>query len=264
MDRSDGEAGSGFDAGTYGRSFADVYDDWYPAGPHTDAAVATLRELTAGAAPARLLELGIGTGRLALPLAASGSEVVGLDSSPEMLELLERKLAASPDVRVRGVLGDLADAATWPAGPFDAVVAAFNLLCNLADAPAQRAVFATAAGVLSPDGVFAVEAVLPAPWEGVERRLEVRSVTAEAVVLIATEADPSDGVVIGQHIELRDGEPVRLRPWRIRVAEPPELDRWAAEAGLSLDQRWADWERHEYDPHGAGHVSIYRRGAARG
>jgi SAM-dependent methyltransferase len=259
MDRTDGGADDGFDAGTYGRSFADVYDDWYPAGPHTEAAVTTLRELTAGAAPARLLELGIGTGRLALPLADGGAEVVGLDSSPEMLALLDRKLDGAPGGRVRGVLGDLADPATWPEGPFDAVVAAFNLLCNLADAQAQRRVFATAAGVLPPEGVFVVEAVLPAPWDGIERRLEVRSVTADAVVLIATEADPSDGVVIGQHIELRDGDPVRLRPWRIRVAEPSELDRWAAEAGLLLDQRWADWERHDYDPHGAGHVSVYRR-----
>ena len=84
------------------------------------------------------------------------------------------------------------------------------------------------------------------------------SVTAESVVLIATEADPSDGVVTGQHIELRDGAPVRLRPWRIRVTGPDELDAWANEAGLVLGERRADWEGTPYDPHGAGHVSVYR------
>ena len=253
--------GSGFDAGTYGRSFADVYDEWYPAGPHTEAAVALLLALTDGAAadagrPGRLLELGVGTGRLALPLAAAGRQVVGLDSSPEMLDLLRAKLGGSSTVQP--VLGDLADPAAWPDGPFDAVVAAFNLVCNVADPEAQRSVFTSAAKVLAPRGALVVEAVLPAPWDGVERRLEVRSVTAEAVVLIATEADPSDGVVTGQHIELRDGDPVRLRPWRIRVAGTDELDRWADEAGLVLDARHADWEGSPFDPHGAGHVSVYR------
>ena len=244
----------GFDAGTYGRSFADVYDEWYPAGPHTEAAVSFLLELTAADDAGRVLELGIGTGRLALPLAAAGRDVVGLDSSPEMLALLEDK---APGV-VHAVEGDLAEPAAWPEGPFDAVVAAFNLVCNLADPAAQRSVFSSAARVLSPTGSLVVEAVLPAPWDGVERRLEVRSVTSDSVVLIATEADPSDGVVVGQHIELRDGAPVRLRPWRIRVAGPEELDSWAAEAGLVLSARRADWEGTPYDPHGAGHVSVYR------
>ncbi|MHB1138347.1 MAG: class I SAM-dependent methyltransferase [Microthrixaceae bacterium] len=256
MDRADARRDHepGFDAGTYGRSFADVYDEWYPAGPHTEAAVSFLLELTAAPSAGRLLELGVGTGRLALPLAAAGRQVVGLDSSPEMLALLDTKSAGA----VHAVEGDLADPGAWPEGPFDAVVAAFNLVCNVADAAAQRSVFTSAARVLSPTGALVVEAVLPAPWDGVERRLEVRSVTAESVVLIATEADPSDGVVLGQHIELRDGEPVRLRPWRIRVARPEELDAWAADAGLVLAGRRADWEGSPYDPHGAGHVSVYR------
>jgi hypothetical protein len=79
------------------------------------------------------------------------------------------------------------------------------------------------------------------------------------VVLIATDSDPATGVVIGQHIELVDGEPVRLRPWRIRVADPAELDRLAAVAGLELAERHADWSGTEFDPHGTAHVSVYRR-----
>jgi hypothetical protein len=141
------------------------------------------------------------------------------------------------------------------------VVAAFNLLFNLADADAQLALFTAAAAVLDPGGSLLVEAFLPAPLEVVERRLEVREVTAGSVVLIATDASPADGVVVGQHIELRDGEPVRLRPWRIRVATPEQIDDWARAAGLELVERHADWSGSAFDPHGTAHVSRYRRAA---
>ena len=72
-----------------------------------------------------------------------------------------------------------------------------------------------------------VETFLPAAVEHRERHLEVRAVHADAVVLIASDTDPVAGMVTGQHIELRDGEPVRLRPWRLRLTTPGELDRWA-------------------------------------
>jgi len=249
-------SGRGFDAGTYGRSFADVYDQWYPSDPDTDAAVRRVSDLASSPAPGgRVLELGVGTGRLALPLVAAGHEVVGMDASAEMLE----QLAAKADgASVRAVHGDVGDPDAWPDGPFAVVVAAFNLVFNLADATAQQQLFRAAAGVLDGDGSLLVEAFLPAPLEVVERRLEVRAVTADAVVLIATDASPADGVVVGQHIELRDGEPVRLRPWRIRVATPDQIDDWAERAGLELAERHADWAGREFDPHGTAHVSRYR------
>ena len=65
--------------------------------------------------------------------------------------------------------------------------------------------------------------------------------------------------MIGQHIELRDGEPVRLRPWKIRVATPTQIDALAASAGLELQHRHADWIGTEFDPYGTAHVSVYRK-----
>jgi SAM-dependent methyltransferase len=251
-----------FDAGTYGRSFADVYDRWYPADPDTDAAVARVASL-AGAntsTTGRVLELGVGTGRLAVPLAARGHEVVGIDSSEEMLGRLAANAAAS-GVDVRAVHGDVGDPAAWPQGPFDVVVAAFNLVFNLAEDGAQQRLFDAAAHVIDPSGSLVVEAFLPAPLEMDERRLEVRAVTVDSVVLIATDASADDGVVVGQHIELRDGEPVRLRPWRIRTAGTDQIDEWAATAGLVLTERHADWVGGAFDPHGTAHVSVYRPAA---
>lgn len=254
--------GRDFDPGTYGRSFAEVYDEWYPSDASTDAAVQRIAHLAGGSGAdtgrGSVLELGVGTGRLAIALAERGCRVHGLDASVEMLELLAAK-SSEAGVQVPSSLGDVADPTAWPEGRFDVVVAAFNLLFNLGSAKEQARCFDAAAAALAPGGSFVVETFLPAPLEQRERRLEVREVTAAGVVLIATDSDPEDGVVTGQHIELADDEPVRLRPWRIRVAGVEELDEMAGAAGLTLVARHADWSGSPFDPHGAGQVSTYRR-----
>ncbi len=259
---SNGDPDPTFGPGTYGRSFADVYDEWYPADAATAAAVEHIHQLAGDGT--RILELGVGTGRLALPLAGLGHEVVGLDSSEEMLDRLARNAgtasATNGDLRsVEAVRGDVADGASWPTGTFQVVVAAFNLVCNLADPTAQAAMFDRAHAALVPGGSLVVEAFVPNRVDHAERRLEVREVSAEQVVLIASRTDPDLGVVIGQHIQLRDGEPVRLRPWRLRPTSPEELDRCAAAAGLERVDRRDGW-----DGAGLGDacVTTYRRPAA--
>jgi SAM-dependent methyltransferase len=222
------------DPGRYGRSFADVYDEWYPGGDEHEV-VAHLRRLLAPGA--RVLELGVGTGRVALLLARAGFEVHGLDASREMLGLLAAK---DPGGSVATHLGDAADAADWPAGPFDAVLAACNLLLNLPSAAAQEACVRAAAGRLRPGGLLVVELSL-LDGDAPARGLEVRSVGPDAVHLIATETDPATGVVQGAHVELRDGEAVRLRPWSIRPLAVGELDAWCATLGLEPAGRHADW-----------------------
>jgi SAM-dependent methyltransferase len=258
----DGEPDPAFGPDTYGRSFAEVYDEWYPADAATSAAVEHLHRLAGDGA--RILELGVGTGRLALPLAALGHELVGMDSSEEMLDRLADNAAAAATaaggkVEVEPVHGDVGDGTSWPTGPFEMVVAAFNLVCNLADPTSQAAMFVQAHAALAPAGLLVVEAFVPHPVDHAERRLEVREVSAEQVVLIASRTDPELGIVIGQHIQLRDGEPVRLRPWRLRPTSPAELDRWAADAGLELVERRDGWDG---DGLGDACVSTYRRPAA--
>jgi hypothetical protein len=163
--------------------------------------------------------------------------------------------------RVEVHRGDVADPAAWPDGPFDVVVAAFNLLLNLPDDRSQAGAVALAADRLVAGGHLVVEAVLPAPLSQRERRVELREVADDVVVLIATDADPDSGMVRGQHVELRDGEPVRLRPWRVRMAGVADVDRWATGAGLELVDRHGDWGAAPFDPLGPRHVSCYRRPA---
>lgn len=254
-----GSASSDFTAATYGESFADVYDDWYPADQETEEVVRRVTELAGSGA--NILELGVGTGRLALALAAQGHRVVGIDSSADMLQRLRTKLAADPAAAslVRPFEVDMAHADAWPDGPFDVVLAACNLVCNLTDPVQQRELFRSAATALAPGGWCLVEAFLPAPVDGRSRDLAVREVTADRVVMIATDTDPSTGVVTGQHIELVDGMPVRLRPWQIRPTRPRELDRWARDAGFELHGRDADWAGTPFVADGAAQVSSYRK-----
>lgn len=245
-----------FDAGTYGRSFAEVYDEWYPDRVDTEDAV---RSILGWCGAGRVLELGVGTGRLALPLAHGGCEVVGLDASSEMLDELRRK---DPDGRVTRVLGDVADDATWPDGPFDLVLAANNLLCNLAGEAAQRTCVERAARSLCPGGHLVVECFIPAPVDTRSRTLSVREVHAGSVTLIATDARPGDdpgapGTVTGAHLELRDGQAPRVRSWRIVPVTVAQLDDWCDGAGLEPVARLGDWAAAPFDPLGARHVSLF-------
>ncbi len=229
----------GYAAHTYGRGFADVYDQWYPSDDSTTDAVARISALAGPGGT--ILELGVGTGRLAVPLAQRGHRVVGMDASTEMLDRLAANAAHLAAGSVEAARGDIGAPDAWPVGPFDAVVAAFNLVCNVVDPLRQAGLFATAHRVLAPGGTFVVETFVPAPVAERSRHLQVREVTEDSVILIASDTDPLAGIVTGQHIELRDGEAVRLRPWRLRLTTPAELDRWAVDAGFSVHHAWQGW-----------------------
>lgn len=236
----------------YGRSFAEVYDRWYPGGDEREVVDFLRARLPAGAA---VLELGVGTGRLALPLAQAGLQVTGMDSSPEMLQRLSDK---DPGGTVTAVRGDASTPADWPKGPFDAVLAPCNLLLNLHAEGAQRRCVEAAASVLAPGGVLVVELTRLSAEGHPARNLELRSVEPDLVVLIATEVDPAGDVVQGNHVELRHGEPVRLRPWTIRLLDPAQLDSWCRAAGLALAERVADFTGAPDDGSSPCTVSVYR------
>jgi SAM-dependent methyltransferase len=244
---------------TYGDGFADVYDDWYHDAGDPEAAADAIVEL-AGGLP--VLELGVGTGRLAVPVAARGVDVWGLDASEAMLDHLAGRPGGSS---VRAVLGDMTDAgaALEAAGleppSFGAVVAAFNTFFLLATEDAQRRCLGSAAGLLAPGGRLVVEAYVPTdPPADAETVLEPRRVELDRVVFTISTHLPMEQVVHGQHVELRDGG-VRLRPWVLRYATPDQLDGMASDAGLDLVERWGSWQREPFDPGATVHVSIYGR-----
>jgi SAM-dependent methyltransferase len=243
----------GYEPTSYGDRIADVYDEMFAGISDVAATVAFLDGLVTER-PARVLELAVGTGRLAIPLAGCGHEVTGIDISAAMLERLR---SADVDRRVTGLLGDMVD--DLPAGPFDLVFVAFNSLFMVADADRQRQCFEAVSRVLRPDGAFVVEAFVPYDPPHGGSNVSVRSMTADRVVIVADLTDPATQTVRGQFVDLVDGESVRLHPFVLRYSTPAELDGWAAAAGLGLAERYGDVERAPFTDDSPFHVSVFRR-----
>jgi len=244
----------GYGPETYGERFADVYDEWYADVSDVEATVSYLREL-AGAGP--VLELGVGTGRIASRLVSPELTVVGLDASPAMLA----RLSSTPEGRtVIAIQGDMATpSVTAPHGPYRLIFVAFNTFFNIADADSQRASLAEIAELLGPEGRFVLEGfVLDTDHDEPTQAVEAASITADRVILRVSRHNPSDQTITGQHVDITEAG-IRLRPWHLRYATPDELDDMAYSAGLVLEGRFADWNSQPFGPTSTTHVSVYQR-----
>ncbi len=242
----------GLGADSYGESFADVYDEWYGDVSDVEATVDTVVALAAGEP---VLELGIGTGRLALPLAARGLEIHGIDASPAMVARLRAKPGGDT---ILVTIADFADVEPeWP-GPFGVVLAAYNTLFNLTTAASQRRCFASTARRLQPGGAFVVEAFVPSSEpDGIDGQVTPSVIEASRVVLQVTRRHPGLQTVEGSTISITEAG-IRLRPWQIRYARPAELDAMADAAGLVLASRHAGWQGEAFGHDSSRHVSVYR------
>lgn len=247
----------GYEPHTYGDSFADVYDEWYGDVSDVEATVAMVHALAAGHA---VLELGVGTGRLALPLAERGGRVVGVDASPTMLDVLRSKPGGDAVVSAEGDMAALGSNPTIVEhGPFRVIFAAFNTLFNLPDDTTQAACLAGCHDLLDAEGRLIIEGFVPPAGGLADGGVSVRDVTVDAAVLAVSTHDAEAQVIRGHHIEMRaDGN--HMRPWLVHYRTPDQLDAAAAAAGFVLDRRWADWGGSPFDPtHDDVHVSVYRK-----
>jgi SAM-dependent methyltransferase len=234
---------------TYGDEIADVYDVLH--GELDPAAIPTLTEL-AGRGP--VLELGIGTGRFALPLLECGLTVHGIDASAAMVEKLRAKRGGGDIAVTRGDFSRVALDET-----FQLIFVAFNTFFGLLTAEDQVRCFRNVASMLRPEGAFLIEAFVPDPGRFDRgQRLAVTRIEPGAVWLEASRHDASGQVVDSQLVRL-SADGVRLFPIRIRYAWPSELDLMARMAGLGLRDRWASWDRQPFSSASGAHVSVYER-----
>jgi SAM-dependent methyltransferase len=236
----------------YDQKAADEYDDLHADRFAEAATSADLLAELAGAGP--VLELGIGTGRLALPLVARGVEVHGVDSSEAMVQRLRAK-PGGPDVPV--VVGDFADLGSLVGGRYRLVFVAYNTLFELPTQEHQLRCMTGVAQHLVPGGALVVEAMTP-DLTRLEQAVAVARADHQRVVLHASRHDPVTQQVVTQRVTITD-EGVRLSPFTIRYASVPELDLMARLAGLRLRDRWAGWEREPFTATSHAHVAVYGR-----
>jgi SAM-dependent methyltransferase len=239
-----------YDLSAYGERIADVYDDWTGTLDPT-AAVAALAEL---AREGPVLELGIGTGRIALPLQERGLEVHGIDASPAMLEKLHEKPGGE---RIPTTVGDLADVAVGRS--YALVFVAANTFFGVLTQEAQARCFENVEAHLLGGGVFVIDAFVPDPTRFDPGRLSVRRVELDSVRIEASRHDSVTQTIDGQAIELGE-RGARFFPFRIRYAWPSELDLMARLAGLRLRERWGGWSGERFTAASKQHVSVYERG----
>ncbi len=241
----------GYDATTYGDRVADIYDELYEEMLDTDSTVEFLAEL-AGKGP--VLELAIGTGRVALPLAGRGVDVRGIDSSDSMVDRLRAKDGGD---RIPVTIGDMAT--TRVDGTFRLVYLVFNTIGNLTTQDEQVACFANAAAHLEAGGRFLIENVVPDLRRlppGEDARVFSHSpgyVGYDRYVdLVAQQA-------VSHHF-FADGPGVREFRSPFRFVWPSELDLMARLAGMSLRHRWAAWDRSPFTGESASHISVWEKG----
>ncbi len=238
------------DDGFFGRDVAARYDE--DLGEHgrpevIEASVGLLARL-AGDGPA--LELAVGTGRIAIPLARRGVPVHGIDMSRAMVDRLRAK--AGRDL-VAVTIGDMAT--TRVPGEFSLVYLVFNTIMNIVSQEGQVACFRNAAAHLRPGGVFLVEVMVPDL-----RRLPPGQTLvpfrSDANRFGIDEYDVAVQGLVSHHIDLGEGRP-RYSSVPFRYVWPAELDLMAQLAGMHLRHRWAGWQEEPFTADSTKHVSVW-------
>jgi SAM-dependent methyltransferase len=200
----------------------------------------------------RVLELGIGTGRIALPLAERGAQVHGVDLSPAMIERLRAKPGGS---EIPVTIGDFATAAV--PGKFALVYLVFNTIMNLTTIDEQVACFQNVASHLQEGGHFVVEVGVP-QLQRLPPGETVRPFNISESHLGFDEYDVASQRLVSHHYTTVDGK-LEVRSIPFRFVWPAELDLMARLAGMALSERWSNWHRESFTSESAKHVSVWEK-----
>jgi hypothetical protein len=236
----------------FGERVAERYDET-SADMFEPAVVSPVVDFLAGLArDGAALELGIGTGRIALPLSQQGVRVHGIDLSTAMVA----KLRAKPGAEDIGVtIGDFAT--TTVEGPFSLAYLVFNTIMNLTTQDEQVACFQNVAAHVEPGGCFVIEVGVP----GLQRLPPGETFQAFEVSATKLGFDEYDVVsqgLISHHYSVDDGK-LDVRSIPFRYVWPSELDLMARLAGMTLRERWSDWTREPFTAESTKHVSVWEK-----
>jgi SAM-dependent methyltransferase len=235
---------------SFGEDVAEMYRDVQRG---DEMAAVTFLEQMAGRGPA--LELGVGAGRIALPLAARGIRVDGVDISPAMIDQLRAKPGGG---EISVTVGNFADAPVQ--GAYRLIFVVWNTLFNLLTQEDHVRCFENVANHLTDDGSFVVEAYVPAFLYRLrnDQYVDAEAIRVDEVRLDVLRHDPARQMIEESHVSLSSAG-VRLNPVVQRYAWPSELDLMARIAGLRLKGRWGGWNREPFNSTSSAHVSVYGR-----
>jgi len=233
----------------YGDKWADIYDDLYP-----PASTSLIDFLVAEAGPGPVLELGIGTGRVALLLKKKGIDIHGIDASSKMMDKLKEK-EGGKDIPVK--IGNFIEIQAPPY--YSMIYAVFNSFFGLQSREDQIKGFQSISDALLPGGRFIIEAIIPdlSSFDK-NQAFSVVSITPTEVVLNASQIDPTAQTLMGQRIHISEGG-IKLLPTEFRWVWPSELDLMANSAGLPLIERFGSWTRTPFTQKSTVHISIYEK-----
>jgi SAM-dependent methyltransferase len=235
---------------SFGEDVAETYRDVQRG--DESAAVTFLAQLAHGG-PA--LELAIGAGRIALPLAAQGIRVDGIDISPAMLDQLRAKPGGD---KISVTVGDFADVPVT--GIYRLIYVVWNTLFNLLTQEDQIRCFQNVAAHLTADGSFVIETYVPAFLYRLrnDQYVDAESIEVDKVQLDVLRHDATTQTIEESHVSLSQTG-ISLNPVVQRYAWPSELDLMARLADLRLKERWGSWNREPFNSNSALHVSVYGR-----
>lgn len=239
----------------YGDGLAAVYDEMYPPSPDADLAGRRLAELAAstGEGSGSVLELGVGTGRVAARTAAHGARVHGVDASQRMLDVLHERHPGS------GITTEVLDFTEKSTGQVFDVVA--NPLSTLFVGLTQQAQIETLRLMreqTAPGGYVVIEGFEPSRYHAQRASsTETRPLTDGSLMIDTTYVDPVRQIVVVNHVTVGKDRYDTAREV-VRYAFPSEIDLMASLVGLELVERHGDWTGGPYTLESLRHVSVYR------
>jgi len=234
---------------TYWDQIAELYDQLYS---NFDPACINLLAELAGPGPA--LELGIGTGRIALPLVHRGVSLHGVDASQAMVA----KLKAKPrGVEINVFIGSFASFSIDR--QFRLVFVVFNTFFDLLSQEEQVQCFQAVSRHLSPDGLFVIEAFVPdmTRYSGFQA-VRLVALSEAAIRVDVAQLDPVAQRIESRHVLVSQAG-LRTYPVKLRYAWPVELDLMAHIARLRLRARWSSWSKDPFTRDSTKHISVYAR-----
>jgi SAM-dependent methyltransferase len=234
----------------YSNAFAEHYDSWFGALADTGDTVELLATL-AGLGP--VLELGIGTGRVALPLHARGVEVSGVEASAAMVAQLRARPGGE---RIMVTIGDFSQVPVE--GSFSLIYLAAGTFFELPSQEDQLRCFATVAPRLAPGGLFVFDANLPEVLFATSANGQVLTTPGDELVVRYRQLDPAAQRYVSHYVIVSDGCTRHMKV-SFRYAAPGELDLMAHIAGLRLRERLGSWSGARFTRSSAYHVSVYER-----